>query len=516
MDCLRRAVLYLFRKTKQTCIQLLVLSIICVVVLTSIMMIHGVREAMLNMSKQLMSSFSVCRDPANAELYDYDRVSQKDSVGFYSGPRLDEDMLNTIIENKNIVDYNWEKENGLGPFSLLEQELVPGKADQWLREGNEQWLKTDLQELRVRPLFDSNNDTSLNRYFKSGQFMLVEGRHITNNDRFAVIVSEDYAKYNQIELEDTISIGITEWDAFKVDFQYYTDNEFSSMRSQIVSGPYDLTVIGIYKIMLPWSGAYEDGLDNEQNMPQNLLFVDRYTGDMMADVRKDLDLNTVFHDEEFQEMDFTVKDPGLLEKTIQELEDRIPEGELLKWETNEGTYTATTAPLVWLSKAILLGLAGIMILIIVILVLMNVFMLRTRMREMAVMMSNGMNKGKIVFQMILEKIILVVLAIALAILPSLFLGKLIVQKAIPVAAEQSGQEELLNDDYNRYEMVDMFEKQRFFTVYRDLSPEIRVVLSGKTIIMTGFLMLLTTVFTVLVSCIPLWRSTPRRLLTLNQ
>jgi len=141
MDCLRRAVLYLFRKTKQTCIQLLVLSIICVVVLTSIMMIHGVREAMLNMSKQLMSSFSVCRDPANAELYDYDRISQKDSVGFYSGPRLDEDMLNTIIENKNIVDYNWEKEKASVRFRYWSRNLCLGRQINGCGKGMNSGLK---------------------------------------------------------------------------------------------------------------------------------------------------------------------------------------------------------------------------------------------------------------------------------------------------------------------------------------------------------------------------------------
>ena len=517
MNHFRCAICYLFRKKTKTVLQILVYLLLSVVILTSTMMVSGISNAIQSLSKQLMSSFSIYRDPTNDKLYDYERLEYEIPMSFYVGPRLNETLLNAIIEDKAIEDYNWEKELRFPSVSLLEQTVVPGKHHQYLEEGDvgHGLSITDLKYVQVCPLFDSNTNTNLNRFFKSGQFALVEGRHITYDDQFVTIISDEFAKHNHLVLGDSISIGVTEWDAYFEDFHYYTDDEYNSMRSHIVNGPYELKIVGIYNVMIPWRGQYSDGLDVETWMPENVVFIDQFTGQTMVNARKEVGRESFLDEDQFQEMVFSVKDPALLEDTIERVRSKVSDGGAFKWETDEGTYTASTASLEWLEKVIIISSAGIVLLVMVILVLMNVFMIRTRTQEIAILMSIGIKKRRIISQLILEKIIVVIIALFLSTLPSILLGEIIVKEAMPVAREQVGQEELLMSDFDRYQIKDMFDQRRFFTKYRDFAPEIKTKVTGQTVAVSGFIMIATTIATVLLSCIPIWRMTPKKLMQIR-
>ena len=78
-----------------------------------------------------------------------------------------------------------------------------------------------------------------------------------------------------------------------------------------------------------------------------------------------------------------------------------------------------------------------------------------------------------------------------------------------------GQEELLMSDFDRYQIKDMFDQRRFFTKYRDFAPEIKTKVTGQTVAVSGFIMIATTIATVLLSCIPIWRMTPKKLMQIR-
>ena len=152
----------------------------------------------------------IYRDESKPEFWEEKIVEGLDSpLRIYTGPNVDEDMLNRITEEvSGITDYesgrNWD-------VMLYEYELIPG-YNKW----NYEYFSSHAHELFFNPEETKNNmyitqcfptrNSFRFEQFYNGTFRLAEGRHITPEDEFKCIISKSLAEKNDLKIGDMLRI----------------------------------------------------------------------------------------------------------------------------------------------------------------------------------------------------------------------------------------------------------------------------------------------------------------------
>ena len=475
----KRAILHLWRRKGQSAVMLSVLTLICTMLLLSTLFVRATQRSIRDLQDRLMASFALARDTTNEELFD-NSVAPDNYDAYYTGPQLDEALLEYILSVDGVTDFNWERELSLNSFLLMDLQLVPGENARALETGDYVQsysqgglLKVDRLQQLYSTTFDVNTNTALNRYFTSGQFSLTQGRHIASEDASKAMICKDVADRNNLAVGDTFQIAVTAWNTLDVDMQTresLTQEDFERLRQTCVKGPYTLEIVGIYDVMLPSTGRF-DGVDAEHLMPENQILVDWTTGRTMMQDRVDVGAGGVLDQHLYQQMAFRVEDPALLEAIMQQIQQEQPQTRLFAWQTNAGTYTASVAPLAWLGNMMRVAAFAIAVLGIVLLLLVCLLWNRERLRETAICIAAGVPKRSMVCQMLLESSILVLIAAVISVAPAFWAGQKVEEEFLTYAAQESGQEELLVEDYDRYAQVTSFDAWKMFVTYRNMTPE---------------------------------------------
>ena len=529
MQAFSRAKLHLERKWKKSLILLLVLTVISTLLLSTMLLAGGASAGIDDLQLRLMASFALQKDTTNGDLYHNEVIDAlhdtHSMAGYYSGPVLDEELLSYVESVDGVSFSNWEKELYLNSFRLFDTTLVPGTNARDIASGDYAASRglggltlADHLSGTQSTTFSMNTNTALNRYFTSGQFSLVQGRHLTDEDTFCVMISRDLAEQNGYVLGDTIPIAITQWEAV-IDEQYesLTEQDYDRLSHEFLYGPYDLQIVGIYDVMLE-ARATDHGMEAEVFMPENQLLIDWNTGLLMQEDREDFVRSQggqiLYDDLYFEQMAFSVEDPSVLQDVMEHIKSERPETSLFSWQTNAGTYTASTAPLSWMRKLMLIASAIVILSGILILCLVIALWNRARRREAAVCIAIGVTKWGMLAQFLIEGFALAMCAVLLRILPSMGISSLMEENLLSQASVYSGQEELLQEDYNRYDYVTSFDTWKMFTTYRNMTPEdLSMDLSMQTLGILTCMMLLATFVSIVLANFNTWRLRPKELLT---
>ncbi len=297
---------------------------------------------------------------------------------------LDESIVNQILNIDGITDsYN------LRSYTVSEY-----------RDTNENKLKTrDDVGLKVyenagRVVGDRYSEKD--NYFTEEGFKLINGEHITPDKKQVALVHEDFANRNNLGIGDYILLNNVEGNEIGVEVQ----------------------IIGIFTSTR--KSDTEEYMDTT-NLFENIIFTDLNTSSKLI---YETDSNSQYGD-------FEVDDPGELDNLISEMK-KI---ENVNWEScvitkNDSNFKNTKEALEGIQKIVSTAIIVIFIISIILIVLILNLWTKHRINEIAILLSIGISKKDIIWQQIIEIIMVSVPAFILSFLTSSIATKIVGSKLI--------------------------------------------------------------------------------------
>lgn len=374
MNFVMRAFLYCFRQKVKTLILFLVLAIISTFLLTGLAIRDASEGATEDARTAIGGKLFLEIDPTNQ----YD--SSQDGYGMtytYNGDYITPEILDAISKVNGVVDYNSDNPRGFWGAGV-DFEYLPAAFD-----------------LSYTPYGESSAYTAAlssekSSDFESGKYSLVDGRHITPEDKFVVMISKELADYNKLSVGDIMTM-------------YCLDSD-SNVKLEII-GIFDGT-----------EGTSGNGGFSVSDIPANCGYVDYTT--MFENFGRKIDGYT--------QIDIYVEDPV----SIQNVYDKVKNlselrGKSLKLSIDTDEYEVVQAPLETLQSLVNTIIVIIVVVSSLALTLLLTLWIRGRKKEIGVYLSIGKSKTGIIGQFFLETVTVAIVAFATAV----FFGGLIAGKA---------------------------------------------------------------------------------------
>ena len=258
-------------------------------------------------------------------------------------------------------------------------------------EGMQMVERNDMPE-EFRNIFsiEATNNTGKDNLFNSGVFTLIKGRHIEKDDREKIIIHEELAQKNDLELNDKIRL------------------ELFDLNNNEIKTEYEFEIIGIFsgKKQEKYTGMTSDFSENmvfidyessqkALNKPENNKIVSKLEIFSDSSENTKVALNKIKKIKTAWSQYNVSSDNNVLEETLESIDG-------IKHIINIMTYSIMLSGIIVLSLILILWL-------------------RERMHEIGVLLSIGVSKIKIVTQFILELLFISLPSLVL----SLFLGNVI-------------------------------------------------------------------------------------------
>lgn len=283
---------------------------------------------------------------------DKNTIKEDDEFGtsyIYVGPYITDEMVESIKKVKGVNDYYAEAPQGFWGAAVENIKFLPAAFS----FGS----TSDLTS------FCATVSSEKNQYFESGRYKLIDGRHITKEDKHVVMISDVLADYNDLKVGDSITL-------------YCVDSDANVK----------LEVIGIYE------GA--EGKAGEAMMVNqieaNCGFVDYTT--MRENFGREID--------GYGEVELYVEDPVNIQNVYNRIQN-LPElkgNKYFKLEIDNSDYEQIKNPLEDLQKMVnVLLMAGVGVSILI-LTLILIIWIRNRKQEIGILLATGQTKGSIILQ----------------------------------------------------------------------------------------------------------------------
>ena len=298
---------------------------------------------------------------------------------------LDESVVNQILNIDGITDsYN------LRSYTVSEY-----------RDTNSNKLKTrDDVGLKVyenagRVVGDRYSEKD--NYFTEEGFKLINGEHITTDKKQVALVHEDFANNNNLKIGDYIVLNNIEGNEIGVEVQ----------------------IIGIFTSTR--KSDTEEYMDTT-NLFENIIFTDLNTTSKLI---------YETDSENSQYGDFEVEDPEELDNLITEMK-KI---ENVNWDNckitkNDSNFKNTKEALEGIQKIVSTAIIVIFIISIILIVLILNLWTKHRINEIAILLSVGISKKDIIWQQIIEFLMVSVPAFILSYFTSSIATKIVDSKLI--------------------------------------------------------------------------------------
>ena len=356
MSTLKRAFLYTMRKKTKTLILFLVLVTISTFILTGLSIYKAADDSALSLRQSVGGSIRLELDENNRKNWQYQQAAGGMLVDYVGAPITDED-IQKIMSIDGIKAYN-----GLGDGSVFAKDFS-------FISGFSFGAGSDYSRL------PSVTDSEYFNFFTRKAFQLVEGRHIKEGDDHVVLISTAIAEKNALKLGDTITVQCC-----------YDSGNYPDV---------SLTIIGIY--------AYE--ADNEFNTTstdkRNRLIIDHKA------------MQEIMQRDEIQYdngIDFYVDDPREIDRIAKEIKNLDLDWNCFSLTVDNSAYEAVAASLTSMQSLIVWLIVGCIVVSVCILILILSMWIKQRRYETGILLSIGITKGNIVFQYIVEVLVIAVVA----------------------------------------------------------------------------------------------------------
>ena len=381
MGLLKRSFLYLFRKWKISILLLLILFMVVTLTLSGIAVLNAEEQKTEEFKEATGTSFSIERNYGSGGM----ETDEKGNT-YLKSDAITEDMIKEIGSIEGISGYNATVESIA--CVLKDGKYIPHSKDDLVG-----WDEVDSHTMSI-----TNINSKYSNYFISNIFELVEGEHITEDTENSIIVSDAYAKKNNLKIGDTLTVVNDP----------QNDDPFV-----------DVKIIGIFRVI---TDAVDDS-DGKKIYDLAAYFEYNDYVFLSNDLANKLYVN---YDDAgngvFDVVDFYVSNPENLDSIIQEVKS-IKD---INWK-NFNIYTddevyQNTEESVDNSSTLIISLIVIAIIVSISIISIIVFMsIKERRREIEILLSIGKSKAIIMFQFIIEMMIIA----GIAFTGSYFFSKLI-------------------------------------------------------------------------------------------
>ena len=217
------------------------------------------------------------------------------------------------------------------------------------------------------------NDSSKETKFVSGAYKLVEGKHLTNNDKNKILMHKDLAKKNKLKVGDKIKVKSNLFDA---------DNEKGADETV------EVEIKGLF------DGHNNGGVSAAQELYENTLITYVHTA---AKVYGNTEETAVYQDATFfvkgnKNLDQVIKDLGKLDINWQQYN-------LVKSSSNFPALQQSISGIYSIANKLF---AGSLIFAGVVVSLLLFLWMNARKKEIAVLLSLGISKVRIFGQFVIE------------------------------------------------------------------------------------------------------------------
>ena len=381
MNLLKRSFLYLFRKWKISILLLLILFMVVSLTLSGIAVLNAEEQKTEEFKEATGTSFSIERNYGSGGM----ETDEKGNT-YLKSDAITEDMIKEIGSIEGISGYNATVESIA--CVLKDGKYIPHSKDDLVG-----WDEVDSHTMSI-----TNINSKYSNYFISNIFELVEGEHITEDTENSMIISDAYAKKNNLKIGDTLTVVNDP----------QNDDPFV-----------DVKIIGIFRVI---TDAVDDS-DGKKIYDLAAYFEYNDYVFLSNDLANKLYVN---YDDAgngvFDVVDFYVSNPENLDSIIQEVKN-IKD---INWK-NFNIYTddevyQNTEESVDNSSTLIISLIVIAIIVSISIISIIVFMsIKERRREIGILLSIGKSKAIIMFQFIIEMMIIA----GIAFTGSYFFSKLI-------------------------------------------------------------------------------------------
>ena len=371
MNLFTRSIKYLIRKWKTSLLLLLILFVTSVLVLSGLAVLNAEEEKTEELKEATGTSFSVERNYESGGM----ETDEKGNT-YLTSDAITEEMIEEIASIEGIKGYNATVDS---ISSILKDGEYLYQTDRYVGD-----YLVDSQTLSV-----TNINTQYSNYFTSHIFELVEGEHITQDTENAIIVSEEYAKKNNLKIGDTVTV----------------------VNDPMNDDPFvDVKIIGIFRVM----GDSADESDDKKIYDLSGYFVYNDYVFLSGDLADKLYVN---YDDvgrgQFNVVDFYIENPDNLDSIIQDVQNikDINWNNFYIYANDEFYQNASSS--INNTSTLIIALMVIAIVVSVIIISMIIYMnTKGRRREIGILLSIGKSKAVVISQYILEIFIIAILSFA--------------------------------------------------------------------------------------------------------
>ncbi len=265
---------------------------------------------------------------------------------------------------------------------------------------------------------EATNKTKRNILFNSGVFTIKEGRHIEENDKNTILVHEDFAKLNNLSLNDEISLELLEM-------------EYNKQTKEC-----KFKIIGIF------SGKKQErytGLSSD--FSENTVFVD-YTTSQEA-------LNRSEDNQVANKILIFSNRPESTNLVLNKIKELNIDWSKYSIEKDNNAFEESLESVNGIKHIIKIMTYSIMLGGVVVLSLILILWLRERIYEIGILLSIGISKIKIMIQFIIELIFISIPSVV----SSLLLGNLLLRQIIYGFINSDNSEIVSNSLFNENNMI---------------------------------------------------------------
>lgn len=356
-----RAILYTVRKWKKTLLIFCLLLSITTLVLSGLAIVDAQEEQAEEVRGTTGASFTVERDISTG--------------GWTSGYSTQEFMTDDMIKEIAAVD-------GIAGYdaSLI---TLP----RFFNDKGEAFVTVENFSYYCYGSYNSQ----YHELFLSGRFELVEGKHITDDMSNGVIISKELADRNNLKVGDTVT-GI-----------YYPENNTPAV---------DMEIVGLFDIVADKDDAVNMYDDSSYYDYSNYVFCS-------MEAAKGLIKGWGEDGDGISEAYYYVSDAAQLDSVIKEVQGiSSVNWNNYKITSNDEVYQNISSSLSDTGTLITTLIVVITVVSMVLIILILSMSVRSRKREMGILLAVGIAKPSIILQYILETALIAVVAFPLAYLSS--------------------------------------------------------------------------------------------------
>lgn len=405
MKNLKRAWLYVRRKKARSIWMFMIMFVMGLFVLVGLSVRSSAKQAAEEVRKSIRTGIEVkLKAISGNELAETYTNEKGETVIVPKVPLLTKPKLEQLLSIEGIDGFFANKgsdklytglENHPGFYASVIQQYEENRLEDM--DETEQKELVELCEFSSRAnAFYQIQDGRWHPFFTNGALELVEGRHIKLGDIGKAVISEELAEKNGIRIGDTIEAQ---------NYDFITKEKYGDI--------YKSEVVGIFRINFEQKVSE---YTTEQDLLSNIIFTDEEIG-----YWSQVEYNTHYmrdvlaRNENIGNITFFVEDPLILD----EVREHLLEVDTIDWSYYDLTdydddYRVAAGPLLSMVRLSTALIAALVIGALVILSLILSMWIRSREREIGILLSVGVSKMAVVIQLLLECCLIALAAFCLA------------------------------------------------------------------------------------------------------